>query len=741
MTILAREDSGAGFRAFRWSDIEGEVAASVEGPDLEPAIRHILDPASAVTTIHWGRNYIYESVLQTPDGPRSVVVKQFRNHGWKRALDRKLRGSKATRSWRIAKELKAAGLNTPEPLVLAESTEAQGNSYFVAVLLKPAFEVRQFFRRLQDHPDESEFPVVGQFDFLGRLGALARSLHDAGIWYRDLSLGNVLAHPNEEGELDLFLVDFNRAKVKSHLGLWRRSRDICRFPIVERKHREVYLKAYWGVVPPRWSPRWWIYSLSVRGYILKHQVKSSLRGKTIRGSTSRAMQGGKHHAHIPAAAEGASIRDRAVWDRLSDQPHQHASKWQKVRIRLADAPDHLADIFATVAAAPSAMSRYRKLKAGLWKDPVRFEGLGVAVRPCAEDPEAHFEALKGLGLRHVLLRLHPWDEDHQAEEALAERLCDAGIDVAFSLPQNRELVADLSRWQRAVEILAETFTPYGNHFIVGHAINRSKWGVWTPREYSRLLDVAAGVFKNYRDSKILGPGVIDFEFQATLAALSRQSEDVNFDAVASLLYVDRRGAPENLQMGLDTLGKITLLKAICDTAKHARPRSWITEVNWPLWEGPHSPAGRSVSVNEEAQADYLIRYYIWTLASGMVERVYWWRLVARGYGLSTFEPGGTLRLRPSYHALKTLADQLGGMMSLGPVQSPEGTYVFRFEADHRTRVVAWALEPEIRVDLPGEVLSAVDRTGHQIEVPESSSVVLGPSPAFFEMKDFSCSTH
>lgn len=735
MTDSGRGDSGADSRAFHWPDLEGEVAAAIDGPDLEGAIRNILDPATAVSTIHWGRNYIYESVLETPAGPRPVVVKQFRNHGWKRAVDRRLRGSKATRSWHIAKKLKAAGLNTPEPLALVESTEAQGNSYFVAALLKPAFEVRQFFRRLQGHPDGGDFPVVDDGEFLTQLGSLARSLHDARILYRDLSLGNVLAQPNHEGSLDLFLIDFNRAKVKAHLGLWRRSRDICRFPVIERKHREAYLKGCWGFVPSRWSPRWWIYTLSVRGYILKHQIKGALRGKSIKGSTPKSMQGGNHHGHIPAAAEGASIRDRAVWDRLSDQPHQHASSWQKLRIRAADAPDHLADLLATVAAAPGVVSRYRKLKAGLWKSPVPFEGLGVAVRPCAEDPEAHFEALRGLGLRHVLLRLHPWDENHQAEEALAQRLCDSGIDVVFSVPQNRDLVTDPARWQGAVERLAETFSPYGSHFIVGHAINRSKWGVWTSREYSRLLNVATEAFKKYPGTKILGPGVIDFEFQATMAALARQRDDVHFDAVASLLYVDRRGAPENPQMGLDTLGKVTLLKAICETAKHSDPRSWVTEVNWPLWEGPHSPAGRSVSVDEEAQADYLIRYYLWTLASGMVERVYWWRLIARGYGLSTYEPGGSLRLRPSYHALKTMAHHLEGMMSLGPVPSSEGTYVFRFEGDRRTRLVAWALDSGVEAEITGEVHAATDRNGRMMDIPGSSSVILGPSPVFFELKD------
>ncbi|RLE19897.1 MAG: hypothetical protein DRJ65_19370 [Acidobacteria bacterium] len=733
MTSSDRGDAENRFRTFRWSDLEGEFAGSIDGPDSEGRIRHILDPANAVTTIHWGRNYIFEASMATSSGRRPVVVKQFRNHGWRRALERRFKGSKATRSWSVAKALIGAGFNTPEPLVLAESTEAEGNSHFVAALLEPAFEVRHFFRRLDNQSDAGEFPEVDDLQFLGRLGQLARSLHEAGIWYRDLSLGNVLAHPRADGEIELHLIDFNRAKLNKHLGLWRRSRDICRFPIVEREHREAYLEGYWGEVPHRWDPRWWLYCLSVRGYILKHQIKNALRGHKTRGTTAKSLQGGKHHAHIPAAEKGASIRDRSVWDRLSDQPHQHASKWQKFRIRLADAPDHLAGYGAVIRGAPKVRSRYLELKQGLWQEPVSFRGVGVAVRPCAEDPEAHFEALTGLGVRHVLLRLHPWEENHEAEEALAQRLSERDIEVVFSLPQNRELVTDLPRWERAVERLVRTFTPYGRHFVIGHAINRSKWGVWTSRDYTRLLEVASKILRSYDGVEILGPGVIDFEFQATLAALQRQREGFSFDAVASLLYVDRRGAPENPQMGLDTVGKITLLKAVCDTARHTKPRSWITEVNWPLWEGPHSPAGRSVSVDEEAQANYLTRYYVLALTTGLVERIYWWRLVARGYGLSTLESDGSLRRRASYRALKTLVAQLDGATSLGPIESPDGTYVFRFKVEGGERLVAWALEDGVTVELPSKPQSAINRDGAVIDVPDTTSVILGPSPVYFEL--------
>lgn len=718
----------ARFISLDWRDFDGEALSTCVGPHPEAEIRRVVDPGSAVKTIHWGRNYIYEAAMKTPTGIEKVVVKQFRNHGMRRRLERRLWGSKAKRSWHVLNTLLLNKIDTPGPVMLLESKEPDGNSYFVTRLLEPAYEVRHFFRRLNGAPDAMEFPDVEPLGFLRKLGALARRLHDKGIWYRDLSLGNVLAHPDERGDLRLFLVDFNRAKVGRRLGLWRRSRDICRFPILEKMHREAFLDGYWGVVPNWWHPRWWLYVVSVRSYLLKHAFKNRLRRK---GATAKPTQAGRHHPHIPAAEAGASKRDLTVWDHLSDQPHQHASKWQKMRIRLADGPEHLADIATVLAAAPRIYRRYRRLREDLYTRPVPFRGIGISVRPCPEKRDDHLQAILDLGVKHVLLRLHPWQDEHRDEEELARRLVENGRDVSFVLAQNRDLVRDPERWRASIEELAEIFTPFGRHFQVGHAVNRSKWGVWSSKEYAGLYHGAAQALKAFPGVEILGPGVIDFEFQSTAAYLNRRK--MHFDAVASLLYVDRRGAPENTQIGLDTVGKVTLLKAICDTARNSESRSWITEVNWPLWEGPHSPAGRAVSVDEETQADYLARYFLLALGTGLVERVYWWRLVARGYGLAVLEPDGSLRRRPSFSAMRTLVDQLQGAHFIGPHQVCEGSFVYTFDGGDSIRIAAWAKEPGTKIKLPGRPVSAVDRDGMPFPV-EDPLVELGPSPTYYRIQ-------
>jgi tRNA A-37 threonylcarbamoyl transferase component Bud32 len=715
------------FEPFEGGGFHGEVASAHRPSDVVEEISRLVDPTASVETIHWGRNYIYAAEMRTPTDHHRVVVKQFKNQGLKKRIERRFKGSKAERSWRVAKELVRVGLATPEPMLWAESNELEGPSFFVARFLVDAVEVRQFFRRLNEDPEAREFPEVDDEAFLARLGRLARRINDAGILYRDLSMGNVLAVQNGD-DLDLYLVDFNRARTGREPGVWRRTRDICRLPVLRREHRAALLGGYWGAVPSRHSFRWWFYGLSVDGYILKHAIKKRLKFFRLK---RRHAHGGSHHPHIPAASEGASSRDKTVWDHLSDQPHQHASRGEKFVIRLSDSPAHLRDLGVVAASAAKVRLRYRELKKALYEHPNSFDGIGLAVRPWPQDSDHHLREIEALGVGPVLLRLHPWDSDHRDEEQLAEALVSQGHELSFVIPQNRDLVRDRKRWRASVEDLAERFSPFGRHFQIGQAINRSKWGIWTHGEYVDLYLEAAEILRRREGVEVLGPSVIDFEFQAILALVNRKTPGLHFDIVSNLLYVDRRGAPENRQMGLDTVDKVTLLRAIAGIGRNCSDRCWITEINWPLWEGPHSPAGKTVSVGEEEQADYLVRYYLLALGTGLVERVFWWRLIARGYGLISPESDGSLRRRPAWQALRTLIERVEGANFQGPLPAPDGSYLYHFKHDEHELVVGWSVSGNVRASLPMTVVEAISRDGEPLPVQRGQEISLGPSPAYF----------
>ncbi len=233
--------------------------------------------------------------------------------------------------------------------------------------------------------------------------------------------------------------------------------------------------------------------------------------------------------------------------------------------------------------------------------------------------------------------------------------------------------------------------------------------------------------------------VIDFEYHVTASILNLRQDAVHFDILSSLLYVDRRGAPERTQLGFDTVGKVMLLKAIAETARNCDARSWVTEVNWPLWEGPHSPAGRTVSVSPETQADYLARYYLLALTTGAVERVYWWQLVARGYGLAMPQSGSGpsrhhLVRRPGFLALATLARELRGSRFLRPLPSPSKTYLLLFRHDDGTEVIAaWSASDRLRVTLPRPARDIIEQDGEHTAAPDGCDVEVSESVRYFHL--------
>src|SRR5436309_298602 len=583
--------------------------------DLAGAVARLTDPGAALKTLHWGRNYLYVSRLETAAGPLEVVVKQFRHRSLRDRLRRRLKGSKAAKSWRVANALLAAGLQTPEPVMLLESTSESGPAFYVCRHLPDVTEARYLFRAANSAimGEEAErFPEVDFPAFVEALGKTARRLHDAGFWHRDLSGGNLLLRFGPDRRpTDVYLLDLNRTRMGKPPGVSERLRDLSRLALFRPEHQELLLRSYWG--SPATALQRSIYLSAHHGFRWKNASKQRLRGG--RDRLKRLLLPRGAHAHIPEAPAGAGARDKVVWDHLSDQPHQHAGRLDKLRVRLVDVRSHGVEAVAVASSLPRIWRRYQVLRGRRHAGPADFPGIGVCVGPWPEAPGRPLALVEELGARHVLLRLHPWEEDHAADEALARELHGRGLEVTFALPQSRELVRDPARWRRALEEIAPRFTPYGRRFQVGQAINRSKWGVWNVREYVELARAAEAVFRPYPGVELLGPSVIDFEYHVTAAVLNLRDPGFRFDAVSALLYVDRRGAPESRQAGLDTEGKALLLRAIAETSRNASPRCWITEVNWPLREGPHSPAGRDVSVDEEAQADYLVRYQLLTLGT------------------------------------------------------------------------------------------------------------------------------
>jgi hypothetical protein len=417
----------------------------------------------------------------------------------------------------------------------------------------------------------------------------------------------------------------------------------------------------------------------------------------------------------------------------SDQPERdHLPKGKKWIVKISYADSFLKVIFINIKNLPLVIKNYFYFKDIAYKKNVLItdEHFSVAVSLDAIDVYKLKKYTDELGIRHVLIRVPYYKGkvfSHMNKEKIKKGiiyLAQNGIDVVISIPQSREAVNDRDSWKAHIKETFDAFSPYCKYFIIGHTPNRGKWGIWDfgMNEYKSLFGTAREVAREYKGIKLIGPSIIDFEWEYMLAILdSLHSDDI--DIVNSLLYVDGKGAPENKQMGFNTSDKVTLIYAVANIYSQGIPL-WITEVNWPLkGQEEYSPAGGGVS--EENYANFLVRYNTLVTCSGFVERIYWWQLIAKGYGLID-STSGHLRKRPALYTLKTLRSQLIGSTYLSRI-SDGNYYVFTFKKGKEFIHLMWTTGKKVKMQFPEEG-RVVTRDG--LDIGYAKTLIIGEEPIY-----------
>jgi len=418
------------------------------------------------------------------------------------------------------------------------------------------------------------------------------------------------------------------------------------------------------------------------------------------------------------------------WNEFADQPHNVATRLERTGHHVRHWRTYLSLAWANVLSGLPGLFLYRRYRKRILRRSVKFEPsmFAVSVSPRSGRNEEVVTLLKETGVRETLFRIPSWEKDHlDAYEKFAGLLRAQGIGLTIALLQRREDVFEGAAWSRFVEDVFARFHSVCPFYEIGHAWNRTKWGVWDYREYLKLAKPAVDLRDKY-GVKIIGPAVIDFEFHLyppTLRVLP-------FDKSSSLLYVDRVGAPENAQFGWTTAMKVALFKAISDSSAGKPCDCWITEVNWPIrGTGGYSPAQGKPTVTEDRQAAYLVRYFILCLASGLIERIFWWQLIAPGYGLVDSRETAWRR-RPSFFAFKTMVEILADSTFVGKSDSPRAE-IFCFRRDGRELAVCWTNGLPFEHEFSRPVAQILSRDGNEVEV-RGGLVRIGGNPkyVFFE---------
>lgn len=613
-------------------------------------------PSAQVISI--GRNRNLRVSLSHGKGCVDVAIKCFGAQGrMKDAVDVRRGGSKAKRTWNAAMHLAAGEVGTPEPIAYLERWQGERlvESYFLALY--------------QDGISSFADEFAGLFDGIcdcGRLMTLlevvakaVRKMHDAGFQHNDLGNQNILLRREDDGAWgDVQFIDLNRGRCYASLTERQRARDISRICLPSdllRVFKEMY---YADNVPSEAFQKWearhraW-YGLHSWTRPLRHPLRSF------------------RHRGAPAVHAYPPDRDMWVWDRKSVQPINVMRS--RTRLRHYPLSRHAKIAWAAIAGLGPVYREYKALLRTAFAERICLKDrIGVALEPGAADAERELELVKELGRLPVLLRFyhHKTKEEWEQTASLVKRLAEDGHSVSIALVQDRRAAKDPERWRSFVAWVLDEVGSHVEWVEVGHAVNRVKWGIWGFKEHRALLDAVAGEAVHLPKLKLAGPAVIDFEPLHMMAALRNVPPWMRFSALSNHLYVDRRGEPESRQGSFATLEKAALTRAMARRSRVCDDKVIVSEVNWPLkGTGVYSPVtspydtpgprSKDPNVSEDDYADYMIRYLLITLCSGMVDRVYWWRLVARGFGLVDDSDASTWRERPAYRMVRQFLSFLG----------------------------------------------------------------------------------
>ena len=579
-------------------------------------------------------------------GEKALHIKTFAHAAaWKKSIDSR-RGSPAKRSWQVAHAMLAKGVPTAEPVAYLETDERH---FFVTEALPEHSDFRlELIRLFNEDPDCEKFMKLLQVT-----ADAVRQLHDQGFLHNDLGNQNIMLKCAGEGQwTDLCFIDLNRCSIfEEALSIKQRARDLSRIYLPSDLRRVFYEMIFYPDVVPESFKRWekWYrraFALHTQTRKLRHPIRERKRSYDKK-----------------ATPDYPPVQNMWIWDARSQQPIPV--------LKSKDRLWHYAKAFPTLAKDSASIAcSYRNIRArgaalasaATAADVTGKTGLAISLAPQHIDQER--DCLADLGVLPLLVRFYAHEDAarwaFQAEQI--KQLHEEGYPVLIALVQDRASVLDAEHWKNFLREVLSACGDCVEGAELGHAVNRVKWGCWNSDEYLRLVKQAIELRNEVAPNlRFVLPPVIDFEPHAMAALVQRLRGMDDWLACGQHLYVDRRGAPENKQGGYDTKAKAAFGRA---AAEHlmgkATAKYYVTEVNWPLagtgvyspvvspYDSP-GPRKHDPNVSEEEYADYMIRYFKQTIGSGLVDRVYWWQLIAKGFGLIDEED---YRKRPAYFAFK-----------------------------------------------------------------------------------------
>ncbi|GGY77629.1 hypothetical protein GCM10011613_22760 [Cellvibrio zantedeschiae] len=692
---------------------QGNIAPKFDNDILRAQLVQIADLLSNPEAVRLskGVDYVIKVPLQTATGEIMVALKVFKRQSWlKDRFDRKHK-SKAERSYNAARYLEANQIGTPSPIAWLDRWENNRllESYFLS-LFQPAVCFRDALTEIYTDSRDNEKLM----ELLLLVAPAIRQMHDANFMHGDLGNQNILLPKNTDGSwAQPQFIDLNRCTIATRpLTDKECAFDLSR-PILPGNYLSFFKYIYCkDQMPSKTLDK---YENTYRERFAFHRKSRKLR-HPIRFLKNR---------HKKPAHSYPDSKDYWLWDEKTAQPMIALSRKEKNQHRFII--NSLKIVGKTITALPSIIGHYSAVKKQSFKQKVVLKSrIGVALHPHENYIGNELKLLGELGNPPVLIRFchHENEVIWDQTIALIHKLYGQGIEVMVALLQDRQAVLQPEQWNAFLKKIIPAIANYTNHIEITHAFNRIKWGVWNLQEWQQLVAPAFALQKEYPQIKLTGPACIDFEYMPVIAALKSLPPEQKFSALSHLLYVDRRGAPENPQGPFATLEKCALLKALTLATPHCDDKVIISEVNWPIentdiwspivcpyvtpkWQ--HKPSGES----ENDYANYMLRYIVIAICSGHVDQLFWWRLSAKGYGL--VDDQNQFKPRLAYTALQYFFVRLGDATFIKKWPSAKNTYVMEFHNATQQILMLWRTKGE-STDLPKfDAQKIYDRDGNPLK--------------------------
>jgi tRNA A-37 threonylcarbamoyl transferase component Bud32 len=277
-TVAARAEEGCDYYSYRTDAWSGMVTARsrADADKLIEALKpDVITSVSSETSLRNARNAIWTVDDPLSEGNLLVVKKPARIAWHKRILDRK-KPSKSLRSWNGTSELQRRGIETPKVVAYFEPKDSKKvlDNWFICEHANTRYSARGFFSayaRGEETVEGFTFEVFSE-----QLIKFIRTMHWRGVYFRDLSGGNVLVRIEDNNRLVFSLIDTARARFSNQkFSRNKRIADLKRLVHkLDPQRQESFMEAYLKKENAHFSC---FHKLSFKLYALKASLKRMKR--------------------------------------------------------------------------------------------------------------------------------------------------------------------------------------------------------------------------------------------------------------------------------------------------------------------------------------------------------------------------------------------------------------------------------------------------------------------------------